>query len=318
MTNRDFLSHRLSWRGVIAGLVVGVVVQLTLIALGLVITALTGITLTGVGIAAAIWLAISVLVGAYAAGLVAVRSSAPATLDGTSGIAAMTKDDATLTGLVTGSALVILSTLWGYNALSSVTGAATSALGSVASVVPGLANAAGNGVTQAAQTPQGQDIIAGFGQNDVENLIAQASPDLSQQQVSAAGTVVTGIARRAANDLGDLSNVNNIADFVTQRTTSIKKALTGDQFITRLERQGLTQPQATEVQNSITDGINAAEKQVADTAAATERIARNTASTAGWAWLLAAGLMLLLAITGARNAASGDRSVPVSDTRARR
>ena len=319
MTNRDFLSHRLGWRGIIAGLVVGVVVQFTLIALGTVITALTGITLTGVGIAAAIWLALSVLVGAYAAGLVAVRSNAPATLDGTPGLAAMTKDDATLTGLVTGSALVILSTLWGYNALSSVTGAATNALGSVASVVPAITGAATTGANQLAQTNTGQDIIGNFGQNDVENLIAQASPDLSQQQVSAAGNVVTGIARRAANDLGDLNNVRNIGDFVTQRTTSIKNALTGPQFVTRLERQGLTQAQATEVQTSITDGITAAEKQAADTAAAAERIARSTASTAGWGWLLAAGLMLLLAITGARNAASGGQTVAVnSDSRARR
>ena len=319
MTARDPFSHRLSWAGVIAGIVVGLVVQLTLIALGTVITALTGITLSGIGIAAAIWLAISVLIAAYLAGLVAVRASAPATVDGAHGIAAMTNDDATLTGLVTGSLLVLLGTLLGYSALGSVTGAATSALGSVASVVPGLASSAASAASQAAQTPQGQDIIAGFGQQDVENLIAQASPNLNQVQVTAAGNVVTGILRRATNDLGNLSNVNNIADFVTQRTTSIKKALTGPQFITRLERQGLTQAQATEVQTSITDGINAAQKQVADTAAATARIARNTANTAGWAWLLAAGLTLLLAILGARSAASGvtaSRTVPVDSLRA--
>ncbi len=309
MTNRDFLSHRLSWPGIFAGLAVGLVVQLTLIALGTAITALTGITLSGVGIAAVIWLALSVLVAAYLAGLVAVRASAPSTVEGTPGIASMTKDDATLTGLVTGSLLVLLGTLLGYNALSAATGAATSALGSLASGIPALAGAASAGAQQAAQTPQGQDIVAGFGQSDVENLIAQASPDLNQQQVSAAGNVVTGIVRRAANDLGDLSSVNNIGDFVTKRVDNIKKALTGDQFVTRLQRQGLTQPQAAEVQTSINQGIEAAQKQAADTAAATERIARNTANTAGWGWLLAAGLTLLLAITGARNAASGGRTV---------
>ncbi|WP_420597028.1 hypothetical protein [Deinococcus sp.] len=312
MTNRDFLSHRLSWRGIFAGLVVGLVVQLTLIALGTAITALTGITLSGVGIAAVIWLALSVLVAAYLAGLVAVRSNAPATIEGTSGLAAMTKDDATLTGLVTGSLLVLLGTLLGYNALSAATGAATSAVGGLLGGATALTGAATAGAAQAAQTPQGQDIIAGFGQNDVENLIAQASPDLNQQQVSAAGNVVTGIVRRASNDLGDLTSVNNIGDFVTKRTDSIKKALTGEQFVTRLQRQGLTQAQATEVQTSINDGITAAEKQVADTAAATERIARSTASTAGWGWLLAAGLTLLLAITGARNAAGGGETVAVN------
>ncbi len=307
MTNRDFLSHRLSWRGVVAGLVVGLVVQLTLIAVGTVITALTGITLSGVGIAAAVWLAISVLVAAYSAGLVAVRASAPATLDGAPGIAAMTKDDATLTGLVTGSLLVLLGTLLGYNALSSATGTATNVLGGVLSGTSTLAGAATAGVSQAAQTPTAQNIIGNFGQQDVADLIAQASPDLNETQVTAAANVVGGIVRRAANDLGDLSNVTQLSDFVTRRTDNIKKALTGDQLITRLERQGLNTAQATEVRTSLTEAVNSAEKQVADTAAATERIARTTANTAGWGWLLAAGLTLLLAVTGARNAASGVR-----------
>ena len=53
--NADHLSRRLSWRGILAGLVMGVVTTLTIVALGAVITALTGLTLTGVGIAAAIW-----------------------------------------------------------------------------------------------------------------------------------------------------------------------------------------------------------------------------------------------------------------------
>ena len=311
-------SHRLSWPGIFAGLVVGLVVQLTLIALGTVITALTGITLSGVGIAAAIWLALSFLVAAYLAGLVAVRASAPATVEGAPGLAAMTNDDATLTGLVTGSLLVLLGTLLGYSALSSATGAATNAVGSLLGGATALTGAATAGAATAAQMPQGQDIIAGFGQSDVENLVAQASPDLNQQQVSAAGNVVTGILRRASNDLGDLTSVSSIGDFVTKRTDSIKKALTGEQFITRLQRQGLTQAQATEVQTSVTDGIAAAEKQVADTAAAGERIARNTANTAGWGWLLAAGLTLLLAILGARSAASGvvPRTVSVDSLRA--
>ncbi len=307
MTDRDFLSHRLSWRGIFAGLVVGLVVQLTLIALGTAITALTGLTLSGVGIAAVIWLALSVLVAAYAAGLVAVRGSAPATLDGAPGIAAMTRDDATLTGLVTGSLLVLLGSLLGYNALSSATGVASNAVGGLLSGTAALTGAATAGAAQAAQNPAVQNIIGNFGQDDVTNLIAQANPDLNQQQVTSASNVVTGIARRAANDLGDLSSVNNVADFVTKRTDSIKKALSGDQFVTRLQRQGLNQAQAAEVQQLISEGINAAEKQAADIAAATERIARNTANAAGWGWLLAAGLTLLLAITGARNAASGKR-----------
>ncbi|MCD0159637.1 hypothetical protein IHN57_20510, partial [Deinococcus sp. 6GRE01] len=91
--NADRLSHRLSWRGVFAGMVMGLVTTFTIIALGTVITALTGLTLSGVGIAAAIWSGIAALVGAYVAGLTAVRAAAPATRND-DGIAAMTHDDA--------------------------------------------------------------------------------------------------------------------------------------------------------------------------------------------------------------------------------
>jgi hypothetical protein len=318
MTNRDVFSHRLNWAGILAGLVVGLVVQLTLIALGTAITALTGITLTGVGIAALIWLAISVLVAAYAAGLVAVRASAPASVEGTSGIAAMTKDDATLAGLVTGSLLVLLGSLLGLSALRGATGTATSALGSLVGGTTAVAGAATAGAAQAAQTPEGQNIIGNFGQQDVADLIAQASPTLDTAQVNAAANVVGGIVRRAAGDLGDLGSVTQLSDFVTRRTDAVKKALTGDELVTRLERQGLSAPQATEVRTSITQAVDNAQKQLDATAAATERIARSAANTAGWGWLLAAGLTLLLAITGARNAASGGRTVTTDRTTVRR
>lgn len=312
MTNRDFFSHRLNWAGVLAGLVVGLVVQLTLIALGTAITALTGLTLSGVGIAAVIWLALSVLVAAYAAGLVAVRASAPASVDGAPGIAAMTKDDATLAGLVTGSLLVLLGSLLGFNALRGATGTATSALGSLVGGTTATAGAA-----QVAQTPEAQNIIGNFGQQDVADLIAQASPTLDTAQVNAAANVVGGVVRRAASDLGDLGSVTQLGDFVTKRAESVRKALTGDELITRLQKQGLSAPQAAEVRTSVTQSLDAAQKQL-DATAASERIARSAANTAGWGWLLAAGLTLLLAITGARNAASGGRTVTTDRTTARR
>ena len=317
MTNRDFFSHRLNWAGVLAGLVVGLVVQLTLIALGTAITALTGLTLSGVGIAAVIWLALSVLVAAYAAGLVAVRASAPASVDGAPGIAAMTKDDATLAGLVTGSLLVLLGSLLGFNALRGATGTATSALGSLVGGTTAIAGAASAGAAQVAQTPEAQNIIGNFGQQDVADLIAQASPTLDTAQVNAAANVVGGVVRRAASDLGDLGSVTQLGDFVTKRAESVRKALTGDELITRLQKQGLSAPQAAEVRTSVTQSLDAAQKQL-DATAASERIARSAANTAGWGWLLAAGLTLLLAITGARNAASGGRTVTTDRTTARR
>lgn len=297
--NTDPLSHRLSWRGILAGVVLGLVTTLSIIALGLVITALTGITLTGTGIQAGIWTALAALVGAYMAGRVAVRASAPATRNN-DGIAAMTHDDASLTGLVTGGLLVLLSTLFALNTASRLIGAATNLVGNVASTAANAAGAAGG---EAAQSGGVQNFLTGINQDDVANLIADASPSLNQEQTTAAANVVTGIFRRAQYDLGNV-NPANITDFASARVDAIRNALTGPQFATRLERQGLNSAQAQEVRTVVTNEVNRLQQQAQQVAQTAEATARTSARNAGLAWLLGAGLTLLLATMGARSAAT--------------
>ncbi|QFP77248.1 hypothetical protein [Deinococcus sp. AJ005] len=304
--NRDFNSHRLSWRGIIAGLVVGLVSILTIIALGLVITALTGLSLSGVGIAAAIWTGIAALVGAYLAGLTAVRSNAPASRDG---VAAMTSDDAGLTGLVMGSVLVLLTTLFAFNSASRIVGTATSAIGGLVGTAATATAAAGVG---GAQVPGIQSFFNGITPADAEGLIAD-NTNLDQEQVTASANVISGIVRRASNDLGDV-DLTNIGDFATARVDSIKKALSGPQFVTRLERQGLSNAQATEVQTEVNKSVDRIQKQAEQAAKNAEAAARGAASTAGWGWLLVAGLTLLASVFGARSAAT----TPVTNVAARR
>ena len=135
------------------------------------------------------------------------------------------------------------------------------------------------------------------------DLIAEGSPNLNETQVQAAANVVTGIFRRAQYDLGNVSPAN-ITDFASARVNAIKQALTGDQFVTRLERQGLSQAQATEVRTSVTAQVNRLEQQANQLAQTAETTARTTARNAGLAWLLGAGLTLLLAVMGARSAAT--------------
>jgi len=291
--NTDQLSRRLSWSGILAGLVMGVVTTLTIIALGTVITALTGLTLSGVGIAAVIWSAIAALVGAYAAGLTAVRASAPATRN-SDGIAAMTHDDATLTGLVTAGLLILASTLFATNAASAVLGTTATA-----------GAAAGAAV---AQDPQAQNVIGNISQDDIEALIADNSPNLTREQVSATGNVVGGIVRRAQYDLGD-QDVTTIGDFAKARTDYIKKALSGEQFVTRLERQGLSNAEAREVQTTINNTVNRVETQAQQAAKVAEDNARIAARNTGLSWLLASGLTLLATVMGARSAATTRRGV---------
>lgn len=311
--NRDFLSHRLSWRGIIAGLVMGLVSTLTVIALGLIITALTGLTLTGVGIAAAIWTAIAALVGAYLAGMTAVRASAPATRNN-DGIAAMTHDDASLTGLITGGVLVLLTTLFAFNSASRIVGTASNLVGTAGNLVGAATGAAANAAdnVQLSNLPNLQNFFNNITPGDVEALIAENTNDLSQEQVSATADVVTGIVRRAQNDLGSV-DLTNITDFAQARIDAIKQALSGPQFVTRLERQGLTNAQATEVQNQLNQSVNRVETQANQAVQNAEAAARGAASTAGWGWLLVAGLTLLASVFGARSAAT-DRTAAVTTT----
>ncbi|MGM9319371.1 hypothetical protein [Deinococcus aquaticus] len=297
--NADRLSHRLSWRGVLAGMVMGLVTTFTLLALGTVITALTGLTLSGVGIAAAIWSGIAALVGAYVAGLTAVRAAAPATRND-DGIAAMTHEDATLTGLVTAGMIVLLSTLFAFNSASRLLGTATATAGNVLGAGATATAAAG---TVGAQSGGVQDFISGINEDDIVDLIAGNSEDLNEQQVQATSNVVSGIFRRAQYDLGQ-QDLGNITDFAGARVTAIKNALTGEQFVTRLERQGLSAAQAQEVRTVVTTEVDRLEKQAQQVADATERTARTAASTAGWAWLLAAGLTIGASVFGARSAAT--------------
>lgn len=297
--NTDSLSRRLSWRGVLAGVVMGLVTTLTVIALGLVITALTGITLTGTGIQALIWTAIAALAGAWAAGRTAVRASAPSTRND-DGIAAMTPEDASLTGLITGGLLVLLLTYTLFGAARSLLGLATTA---VSNVVGTVTNAAGTAAQDGGVQNGLQNFISGVNQQDVVDLIASQSPSLNEEQVDAAADVVTNIFRRSAYDLGQ-QDLSTITDFIPARLTAIRNALTGESFETRLERQGLTNAQAEEVRTVIGNELNRLERQTQQLAETAEQTARTTARNTGLGWLLAAGLTLLLSWLGARGAAT--------------
>lgn len=297
----DPRSRRLRWSGILAGLVMGAVSTMTMLALGTVITSLTGITLSGTGIQALIWVALSALVGAYAGGLTAVRASSPTTYDGE---AALTKDDAGLTGLVTGGLLVLAFTWMLTSGVSSLLGLAGNAAGTLTGAVTSAGAAAG---TAASQSPTVQDFVSGIQPEDIEYLIAD-NTDLTAEQTEATSNVVAGVFRRATNDLGG-ANLTNIGDVTRNRVQYIQEELSGPEFIARLERQGLSTAQAQDVQTEVSQEVDRLEQQAAETAEAAEEAARKAATYAGLGWLIPAGLILLASRMGAASAAGGVRPV---------
>jgi hypothetical protein len=307
MLNRDgMIMPRISWTGVIAGTVASLVTQAALVVLGLAI-GLVSVTnlndLGGLAITAGIWLAISWGVAAFIGGLTAARSAGY-----------LTTAQGRFNGLLTGMLTLLVSTLFTASLLASavdrVTGTARDVAGAAAGAVGSAAAATGGAVAQnggLAGTLQSlglgdayQAVTSGLSDNELNQIIADASPELNQTQVAAATGVIRSIINNASRDLGTaLQNPSQLPNFVTARVDAIGKALSGPQFVARLQQRGLSQTQAQQVakviQQRVTDlrtqGEQAA-KAASDQAA---QIARDTASAAGkaaWVWLLLAALVM--------------------------
>ena len=301
--------HRVSWTGIFTGLIAGIAVLVVLGTLGVAFGLSTANSLGNFGTGAIIWTALTILIGAYLAGYTAVRA-------GNQGLASRGQ----FTGLVTGMLMTLALTLFLSNLVSSLVGTAGSVIGSVASGAATVTAAAG---TAAASNPGTQNaassLLAGLNADSIGQIIGDASPGLSEAQATAASKVVSGIITRAGNDLGsNLGNVANLSDFVTNRVNNIQKALSGPEFVTRLQRQGLTQPQAQATQTAIVAQAKQIQQQTTDTAAAAARIARQAAITAAWGSLLAAGLIIGASTFGGNQAASTREKIAAKDERSAR
>ena len=306
------IMQRISWTGVMTGVFLGLVTLISLILLGLAIGLVSVNNLSnigGVAVTAGIWLAISWGAAAFVAGLSAARAAGY-----------LSTAQGRFNGLLTGSVLFIASSVLTISLVSSivnsVTGTAGAVLGSATSAVSNAAGAAGNGVAQNGGLEGTlrslglgdayQSVTSGLDDNAINQLIADASPELNQTQVAAATGVVRGIVNNASRDLsGALANPADLGGFVTKRVEAITSALTGADFTARLQRRGLSQAQARQVSSVIgtrvtqlrTQGEQAAQA-AADQAAQFAKDAANTAGKAAWIWLFFAGLVMGLAALG--------------------
>ena len=303
--------QRVSWPAILAGLLAGLIIQAALTVLALAVGLVSVDRLENLGsiaVSAGIAIAVAWAVSAYVGGLTTSRAAGYLTLA-----------QGRFNGLLTGMAILLVSTLFTVSlltdALNRITGVASSAVSSVAgaagSAVSGVAGSAANGSLGNAADSLGVSgvinrLTSGFSPAQIEQTIADASPNLSQAQVAAAGGVIIGIVNNASQDFSTaLSNPADLPNFVTKRADAISKALSGPQFITRLTRKGLSQAQAQQVETAVNKQITQVRTQVettaktvVDTAAQTAKDAANTAGKAAWVWLLLAGLTLGLATLG--------------------
>lgn len=333
MTPSYFPQRRPSWRGVVAGLVMGLIVVMAMIALALVLSSLLPFDLKGSSIAGGIYAAITALVSAYVAGYFAIKYSAPEALfgDGTD----IDPKDATLTGMLTGALIILLTTFFAMSSATSILSTAGNVVGStVSTVAKTAATTATVGATAAGAASQNnsvqqkaeevyQRVSGDISKEDVQAMVAKNTQNLNQQQIAAVSNVIKDMFDQTKTqvnnmDFTDLNTWRNIDVYAKERMASIEETLKGPEIITRLQQQGLTQTQALEVRTEVQQSFNeykvkteqyiAEAKQMAEQRMQqAEDVARKTALYTGLFWLISALLTFIASTIGAKNAAANYR-----------
>lgn len=295
------LSPRLHWGGILAGVIVGLVTQIVLsvlgIAVGLVALDVNNPNLGSFATGTLIWMGIALAISSFVGGLTAAR-----------GVGFLTSAQGRFNGLLVGMLILMVLTIWTLNLAFR---GLSAAMGLAGNVVTTTAQGVSQVDLQGALNSLGlqneyQALVGGFNQEEVADIIAQADPALSSQQVEAAAATVVNVVRNAGlnigNNFSDLSDLNQV---VGRQVQAAQQALTGPELVARLQRRGLSQAQATEVAQVVQERFDAARTQVEQTveavgtrAAELAQATARTTATAGWIWLLMAGLIIGAAVLG--------------------
>lgn len=189
------VQRRISWGAILAGVVIALVVQLVLGILGIAIGASTidplaeANPVSGIGVGAGIWFAVSLLLALFAGGYVAGRLAG-----------VPRRQDGLLHGLLTWGLTTLLTfyllttTVGGLiGGTARVLGNGLSAAGSgIAAVAPTIAGAAGNAADAVSEQVQGTgDLDLSTLQQQVEGILNQVGVDTSAVSGTISETIST-------------------------------------------------------------------------------------------------------------------------------
>ncbi|ELA08493.1 hypothetical protein MOMA_08026 [Moraxella macacae 0408225] len=325
---------RPSWRGVFAGLLIGIVIVMAMISLALVLSSFMPFDLKGTSIAAGIYAALTALLSAFFAGFFAVKYSAPETLLGNGSV--ISPKNVTLTGILTAASILFATTLFTMNGATSILRGTGNVIGTtVSSAASTTANVLGSGAvavgaasqnTQIQQKAQEalQKASANVSREDIESWIAKNTDGLNKEQVSATVNVLEkqiNQTKQAVENL-DFTNLDtwkNLDEHAKQHMAKIEKNLTGDDLIVALQKEGLSQEQALQIRDQVVSAyseykhkteeyLTQTKQSVEDTINQTlqqaEDAARKVALYTGLFWLISALLTFFASIAGAKRAAS--------------
>ena len=298
------VKQRVSWTGILAGLLAGITTQAVLILLGLAIGFLNATDGLGsfsrVSTIGALWLGVSLAIGAWLAGHTAARATGY-----------LTPAQGRFNGLLTGMLLVILTVLFTFNlfafGINRLLGLGGTAVNAATSAGQSVATATSGGLLETlGLRNELEAITSGLDREEVADIIAENEPQLSEAQVDAATTVVVNVVRNASREVNaNLTNVSALPEVISQQAERVQGALASDGFVDRLGRQGLTEPQAREVAAVVSERAQQLRRQATDAARAlggtVNQVTSDAAQAIGaaaWVLLLVGGVMLGLAAWG--------------------
>lgn len=303
-------TKRISWGAIFAGAVLALVLQLALSLLGLGIGLGTIDPLTeqnpmaGIGIGAAIWWVVSMLVSLYLGATVASR------------LAGMPRPtDGMLHGLLTWSVVTLLTfyllTTAVGRIIGGVTGVAGRALSGVGSGIAAVAPEAGEAL-------KGELKAQGIDLNDVKKQArlllrqtgkAELNPDKLESQAKSAGRDAKAEAgQSAANPQAADDNFDELIDRLTSQAENIGNAADRDAAVNVvMKRTGKSRAESEQIVDNWISTAKQAQAKLAEAKVKAEATARQAGDAAA-AGLSKAALMMALGLgLGAAAAAFGGR-----------
>ncbi|MCB0324049.1 MAG: hypothetical protein KDD69_10765 [Bdellovibrionales bacterium] len=289
-----------SWSSAFAGAVLGLMVLLALSMIGLAVAgeSVSPGSFSEVGWGSLLWMVICLAVTGYCCGLIAAKAAPGLTV----------KSAGMWSGAIAGALILIACTMFSFNVIS---GAARATFGMAGSAVQaGASGVSGIDLENAARRLGLEEeltaVTSGWDRQEIEQMIANASPQLTEQQVTAATSVVMNVLANARQEIvSSATNINRLGQVVRASWQNVQNQLTGSRFVDRLQGQGLSYQQAQDVaavigqrldqlQQNVQQALNALEQQGEDITEA----AGGAVATGAIAWLVMAGLLIGLGSLG--------------------
>lgn len=299
-TARDNIIRGVSWSGAFFGLFVAVVTYLFLSMIGIAIggAVFNFDNARGVGWGTLAWMALSLGASAYAGGYAGAKAAPGIT----------TSFGGSATGILCGAMFLLSLTFFTVNSLVSVGQAAFGVIQGAAQAIPRM-------------VPQGvvndaQNMLRGIDRADVQDAIRKAAPELGETQVTAATDTVARVGRESLDRIrSSLRNPGQLGDVFRREADTVYGQLTGPEFVSRLEQQGLGRQQAQQVATALEQRVNDirsqlqnASQQISAEARELTQEAAKAVSKAAWIWLGVALLVVGLAFLGGRSGSEPETS----------